>query len=162
TVVKVKNRGVEPGLWVKDEKGDTYILKFDPPQYPEMSTSAEAISTKLFYAIGYNVPENYIFRFSRDQLRLEEKKDSSKDKKDKKEELTEAQIDEVLKRVARQPDGRYRCLASKFLDGKVKGNFLLYGVKKDDPNDIIPHEDRRDLRGLRLFSAWLNHVDMRT
>jgi hypothetical protein len=158
-VVSVKSRGAQPGLWVKDERGDTYILKFDTPQYPELSTAAEVISTKLFYAIGYNVPQNTIYRFNRDQLILEGKKSSEKDKK---KEITDADIDEVLKRVARQSDGRYRCVASKLLSGKVKGNFKFYGVHKDDPNDIIPHEHRRDLRALKVFSAWLNHVDMRT
>jgi hypothetical protein len=27
---------------------------------------------------------------------------------------------------------------------------------------VIPHEDRRDLRGYRIFSAWLNHDDSRS
>src|SRR4029077_4327891 len=29
------------------------------------------------------------------------------------------------------------------------------------PNDIFAHENRRELRGLRVFSAWLNHDDSR-
>ena len=45
--------------------------------------------------------------------------------------------------------------------GKVVGQFTFNGRRSDDPNDLFPHERRRELRGLRLFAAWLNHDDAR-
>ena len=72
-----------------------------------------------------------------------------------------ARLDNVLSRGARQPNGRYRVLASRFAGGKPLGNFRYYGTRPDDPNDIVPHEHRRELRGARVFAAWLNHDDSR-
>lgn len=160
TIVRGKTSGISPGFWIRDQRGETYILKFDPPDYPELATAAEVIATKLFYAIGYNVPQNTIFRFRREQLRLDPQARFT-DPLGRRRTMTEADLDEILERSARQPDGRYRCLASKLLKGKVKGGFSFLGVRQDDPNDIIPHEHRRDVRGLRIFCAWLAHNDIR-
>ena len=63
--------------------------------------------------------------------------------------------------AAQQPNGKYRVLASRFADGKPLGNFRYYGTRPDDPNDIVPHEHRRELRAARVFGAWLNHDDSR-
>ena len=67
----------------------------------------------------------------------------------------------MLARAARRPDGRYRVLASRFASGRPLGNFRYYGTRPDDPNDVVPHEHRRELRGARVFAAWLNHDDSR-
>ena len=67
----------------------------------------------------------------------------------------------LLERVEREPDGRFHVSASKALPGTPVGRFRFYGTRPDDPNDIVPHEHRRELRALRVFSAWVNHVEMR-
>lgn len=160
TVTKGKAAGVGSGFWVKDARGDSYLLKFDPLEYPEVATAAEVISTKLFYAIGYNVPENYLFHFRRKDLRLAP--DATITTRGRKRAFRQADLDLILARVARRPDGSYRAVASKLLPGKPKGGFRFNGVREDDPNDIIPHQHRRDVRGLRLFAAWLNDYDLHT
>ena len=75
--------------------------------------------------------------------------------------MTRRDVNDVLSRGARMPNGRYRVLVSRFADGAPLGNFRYYGTRPDDPNDIIPHEDRRELRAARVFGAWLNHDDSR-
>ena len=55
----------------------------------------------------------------------------------------------------------YRALASKALDGVSVGPFRYHGTRPDDANDIFAHEHRRELRGLSVFAAWLNHNDSR-
>jgi hypothetical protein len=35
------------------------------------------------------------------------------------------------------------------------------GTRSDDPNDLVPHEHRRELRAGPCFGAWTNLVDPR-
>jgi hypothetical protein len=79
----------------------------------------------------------------------------------KRRRLDQRDLHGVLKRAARQPNGKYRVLVSRFADGKPLGNFRYYQSRPDDPNDLVPHEHRRELRAARVFGAWLNHDDSR-
>lgn len=159
-VLRGKTVGATPGFWIKDESGQIFILKFDPPDLPELASGAEAVATKMFYAFGYNVPENYIFRFQRESLEIAEDAKFTNDE-NKKVKMTDEHLDLILSQVARNKDGSYRALASHLINGKPIGGFGFSGRRKDDPNDIIPHEIRRDLRALKLFSAWTEHNDIR-
>ena len=76
--------------------------------------------------------------------------------------MTARDIDDVLLKTPRDKDGMYRGLASLTIAGDIIGPFRYYGTRSDDPNDIVDHEDRRDLRGLYVFAAWLNHTDSKS
>ena len=158
TVERGKTDGVTPGLRILDPTGTRYFIKFDPPGHRDLATGAEVVVTKLFHALGYYVPENYIAYVTREDLVIGE--GARKDYDDgRRRPLDQKDLDIVLSRAARDPDGAYRVLASKALDGTPIGGFRYYGTRSDDPNDVVPHEARRELRGLRVFSAWVNHVD---
>jgi hypothetical protein len=161
TILRGKTEGITPGFsFIRDSRGDLYAIKFDPPGYLEMATSADVIGTKFFYAMGYHVPENYIVYFRPEQLELGENATIT-DEKGRERRMDHRDIQEVLNRVARTADGRYRAVASKILAGQDLGPFRYYGTRPDDPNDVFPHEHRRELRGLWVMSAWLNHDDSR-
>jgi hypothetical protein len=160
TVFRSKSQGLTPGFQIYDEQDERYIIKLDPVEIPEIASAAEVIATKLFYAIGYNAPENYIVRVNPERFTIEpgtQIEDSFGDKM----ELTEWRFRRSIRLVPLLEDGSMRVIASKYLPGLPLGPFRYYETRSDDPNDVIRHEDRRELRGLRLFAAWLNHDDTR-
>jgi hypothetical protein len=59
-------------------------------------------------------------------------------------------------------EGGERIARYSFIEGKPDGPFRYHGTRSDDPNDTVPHEHRRDLRGLRVFAAWLGHDDSKS
>ena len=75
--------------------------------------------------------------------------------------MTRSDLDDILRRSNRSPDGTYRAVAARRLSGRVIGPFKYFGTRNDDPNDIVPHEDRRELRALKVFGAWTNLTDMK-
>ena len=158
TVSSGKSDGITPGFTIIDSAGDRWFIKFDPPDWREMMSGAEVTATKLFHAIGYHVPENHITRLTRDMLVLSERSTITADDGAERA-LTDGDIDRLLRMAAREADGSYRVVASKAVEGTPVGPFLYVGTRPDDPNDIVPHEHRRELRGLRVFAAWTNHVD---
>jgi len=158
-VVGAKTEGVTPGFTIEDSRGRRYMMKVDPPSYPEMATGAEVVGTKFFHALGYHVPENYIVAFERRQLQVDPDA-VLMDITGKKRKMHERDVDDILWNVPRDSQNRYRAVASLMLKGGI-GPFRFFGVRKDDPNDTIPHEHRRELRGLFVFCAWLSHNDIK-
>jgi hypothetical protein len=160
-IVSAKSDGITPGFVVEDARKNRYVLKFDPPADPELCSAADVIGSKVFYALGYNTPENYIVHLRGENLEIGEGV-MYHDPSGKKRPLTGHVLDELLKGQPKAPDGMYRVLVSRWLPGQVVGPFSYEGTRSDDPNDIVPHQDRRELRGLRVFAAWLNHQDTKS
>ena len=158
TVTSSKSDGVTPGFTITDTRGERWFLKFDPPGYRGMATGTEVAVTKLMWALGYNVPENHIASLRREQLEVGANAKFTPPGGSKRA-LRGSDIDRLLQQAEREPDGSYRIVASRALPGKPVGRIRFLGVRPDDPNDIVPHEDRRELRGYGVFAAWLNHVD---
>ena len=161
TVTSSKSDGVTPGFTVKDANGQRWFLKFDPPGMRGMATGTEVAVTRLMWALGYNVPENHIAYLRREQLVVG---DGAKftTAAGTTRGLRQGDIDQLLERAGRDADGRYRIVASRALDGKPIGRIKFLGTRSDDPNDIVAHEHRRELRAYGTFAAWLNHVDAKS
>ena len=158
TVTRAKSEGVTPGFTIKDARGDTYFIKFDPPCCPGSSTAAGVITGRALYTIGYNVPQDFVTNFRREDLVLGPKVTIT-EASGLKRPMTAADLDTVLAKVAPAPDGSWRAIASRLLKGKPVGPFNWHGRRKDDPADHVNHENRRELRAMRVFGAWLAHFD---
>ena len=156
-----KSTGVQPGFRMTDLGGHLHQIEFDPPSNPELATGAEIIGTAFYHAFGYNTVDVYLAELDADRLVIAPSATQFDPLLGERRKLTRRDIDNVLRRAARQPNGKYRVLVSRFADGKPLGNFRYYGTRPDDPNDIVPHEHRRELRAARVFGAWLNHDDSR-
>ncbi len=160
TVIRAKTQGVTPGFDIRDSQGRVYLIKFDPRGELGTTSGAAAITGRILHAIGYNVPDDAVVTFARNRLSVASDA-TIRGAAGSKRAMTEADLDTILGRVDRLPDGTWLAIASRFLDGKPIGPFSYKGRRTDDPNDRVRHEDRRELRGLRMFCAWLNHWDMK-
>jgi hypothetical protein len=156
-----KSTGVQPGFRMKDPSGWTYQIEFDPPSNPEMATAAEIIGTAFYHAFGYHTVEVYVAELDPAKVVIAPTAKVFDPLIGERRAVTPLDLDKVYRRAARLPNGKFRVLASRFASGKPLGNFRYYGTRPDDPNDIVPHEHRRELRGARVFGAWLNHDDSR-
>lgn len=159
TVFKAKMTGMAPGMFIKDATGRRFIVKFDPKGFPELSTGAEVVNARFLHAAGYNVPSNCIVRFRPGNVKVGSKV-GLLDRRGRKRNMSQADLAELFARVDTLSDGSVRAAASTFIPGKGMGPFLYKGTRKDDPNDIVPHEHRREVRALRVLFAWLKRFDI--
>ena len=153
--------GFHPGFRAEHagDPGQVYQLEVDPPGRPQMASGAELVGTLIYHALGYHVEDVYNIRVDPAKLRISDKatiRDASGVRA-----FTQRDLDNILRQAARDRDGRVYMSATRFVEGETIGQFEYYGTRRDDPNDIHPHEHRRELRGNRVFAAWLAHDDSR-
>ncbi len=160
TVISGKATGITPGFTVRDAAAKVYFVKFDPLPHPNLSTAADVIGKNFFHAIGYNVPESYIVYLRSGDLTIDPGA-RVRVKGAKQVPMDREFLETMLENSAHHPDGSTRGVASLAVEGEVLGPFQFEGTRPDDPNDIVPHEHRRELRAYRVFCTWLNHDDSR-
>ncbi len=148
TVVKMKFGGTQAGFLAEDSRGVKFLLKFDNAALPELETGADAIVARLLWAAGYNVPSDHIVYFKREDLKI----------KPGVKGLSAEAVDKVLSGAATE-HGKIRGSASVYITGEVLGGSHRLGTRRDDPNDRISHELRRDQRGQSALFAWVAHTD---
>jgi hypothetical protein len=147
---------------VKDATNRRFRILFDAPAHPEMATGAAMISSRLLYALGYNVPHHWLRTIRAN--RLVAAADTS---------ITETAVDSLLAQAYQRPgrrrgsafrvrpDSTYRVLVTRIPDVERRiGPFSFHGTRPDDGNDVFPHEARRELRSLKVIAAWINYTNI--
>jgi hypothetical protein len=159
-VIGGKPAGVAPGMLVEDLNGDRFFVKFDYPGRPELDTGADVVAQRLLWAIGYHVPQDEIVILHREDF-VPDPESTWEDKLGDEHPIDDRYIDGQLGQVLQGGGGTYRALTSKFLPGEPMGGYSEEGVREGDPNDLVKHEDRRDLRAQFVFFGWLAHTDIK-
>jgi hypothetical protein len=133
-----------------------YQLEVDPVAHPQMATGAELIGTLVYHALGYFVEDVYL-------IRVDPGSRSPRRQRSATPRVSAASAGGTWRpscgRARATGRGRVYLSATRFHEGEDIGEFEYYGTRSDDPNDIHPHEHRRELRANRIFCAWLAHDD---
>jgi hypothetical protein len=156
---KGKDNGANPGFRVNVSGLGRFMLKSDPAEEPERATGATAVASRIYHAVGYFAPCDSVVYFRPSLLKLKPGLTVT-DNSGVTRPFDAAALARILGNASHR-NGLVRMVASEWLPGKPIGPYTYEGTRDDDPNDVIAHEDRRELRGGRLVAAWLNHFDSR-
>jgi hypothetical protein len=154
-----KTDGSSPGFRVNIPGKGKYLFKGEPPDQPERPSAASVIGAAVYDAVGFNTSCEQVVYFRPSLLKLAPGL-THKGNFGAMEPFDQKVVDKILADSPHRA-GLVRMQASAWLPGYLIGPFTYGGTRADDPNDVIPHDDRRELRGGRLLAAWIDHFDAR-
>jgi hypothetical protein len=157
-IVKGKTIGSTPGLVIVDARGVKYMFKLDPPGWLGLNTSTEVVATRLAWAAGWLVPAEMIVDAREEQFSLAPDA-HTKDALGQDVPMTREMVDALFKRTPREADGSLRICAGRWLVGRSLGPWGYTGRRKEDANDRIAHQNRRDVRAFGVWASWVNDID---
>ena len=167
---KGKANGATPGFRVSIPGKGKFIFKVDEDEGGDMTpgevvphyerpTAASVIGAAAYNAVGFNTSCEQVLYVKRSIFKLAPGLRATNNSGVEKA-FDQAELDKILKKTSKRGE-LLRMTASAWLPGHLLGPFRYNGTRDDDPNDIIPHDNRRELRGARLLAAWLDHFDSR-
>lgn len=160
TVTAAKPNGANPGFIIRDAEGRGWLLKMDGAGEGQRATTADVFGSRIYHAAGYWSPCNMVVFFDPAILEIGEGAETE-DSVGNDIPMEQHHIQEVLDAAYVLENGLHRVSGSLFLPGRPLGPWTYQGRRRDDPNDVFRHEDRRELRGAGVLAAWLNHFDAR-
>jgi len=155
-----KDNGSTVGFRVDVPGKGLYLFKADDEGKPERASAASVIGAAIYDTLGFNTSCEQIVTFRKDQLKLSPGL-KVVDNSGVTHPFDQAALDKALANTTQAGGGLIRMQASKWLPGLPIGPFRYVDTRDDDPNDVVAHQDRRELRGGRVLAAWLDHWDAR-
>ncbi len=157
---KGKTSGSTPGFRVVIPGKGKYMFKVEATGLPERQVAATVIGEAVYWAAGFNASceQALLVRPSVFKLKpgLRARHGNFGDEYD----FDQKALDELFARSGKH-GSLLRVSASAWIPGYVLEQFGYAGTRSDDPNDVVPHEDRRELRGARVLASWIDHFDCR-
>jgi len=165
-----KTDGATPGFRVSIPGKGKYIFKVDEDMGGDMTpgevvphrerpTAASVVGAAAYSAVGFNTSCEQVIYVKRSIFKLAPNL-TAKNNSGVERKFDQGELDKILEKTSKRGE-LLRMTASAFLPGHLIGPFRYNGTRADDPNDVIPHDNRRELRGARLLAAWLDHFDSR-
>lgn len=136
------------------------ILRGDIAPDNERATAAAVIASRLAWAAGYNVPCEDIVYVPTTSLDLKPGLVYPDTRISQMLPLTQERFASVLGALPHK-EGRVRLQWSSPVPGYAIGQWRFEGFRRDLPGDVVPHENRREIRGSRILAAWLAHYEIR-
>jgi hypothetical protein len=136
----------EGALAVMDARGVRFEMWRDPSDRPEMASGAAAAASRILRALGYFTPAVWATDVSMGNFVLHDDEEDTA-------------LTEFLRKGPLAEGLRYRVALTRWPVGVDLGPTPATGRRSDDPNDRVPHEDRRTLRALELVFGWLGMTE---
>ncbi len=158
---KGKTEGSSPGFRVAIPGKGKFLFKLDAPtdDQAERTAAASTISSAIFHAAGYFISCERIAYVRPSVFKLLPGL-TTKENFQAEKPLDQRALDAMLAGATKR-NGLVRINTSAWIAGHAIGPARFHGTRSDDPNDVIAHEDRRELRGMRVLAAWLARYDSR-
>ncbi len=157
---KGKTEGSTGGFRITVPGKGKYMVKTeDAADHPERQSAASAIGLAILHAAGYYTSCEQVIYLRSSVLKLQPGLKTQANFTPEAP-FDRAALDKLLSTCTKRGT-LSRVIASAWVEGHNVGPFRSSGIRADDPNDIIPHENRRELRAMRVFAAWLGRYDAR-
>lgn len=157
---KGKTSGSTPGFRINVPGKGKYLVKVEALGLPERQVAATVIGEAVYYAAGYNASCEQALLVRPSIFKLTPGLTAAKGNFGDEYAFDQKALDELLAKSSKHGE-LLRISASAWVPGFILGQFRYEGTRGDDPNDVVPHQDRRELRGARVLASWIDHFDSR-